>query len=132
MSLEQEITRRIQAAQHHRIIRFAHSDESGTDLSGLVHFALRIIARGDGNPCRHATALCKFGYGIQRRTGGSKMIDEVAKGGGADILAANQAQPVQALLVGEIKSPARARIHPLLPILPSVPLIMRLILSLCR
>ncbi len=63
---------------------------------------------------------------LERRAGAAETVDQHAKCARADIVAADELQPVEALFVGK----ANAR-HGDFPILPSVPAINRSMLGLC-
>ena len=86
--------------------------------------ALRIAGLADGDEC-HAELLRRFdltfsrfartnlrrrgtttprqrGQGLERGAGAAEMIDEGAEGARPDVLAADEAQPVEALFVGEV------------------------------
>src|ERR1700719_3666591 len=62
----------------------------------LSRFARKDLRR------RCATTPRQRGQGFERGAGAAEMIDEGAKCARPDVLAANEAQPVEALFVGEV------------------------------
>ena len=86
---------------------------------------LGLGAAGDFPRCTPA-APRKVRQGLERRRRAAIMVDQGSEGARADILGADQAQPVEALLIGE-----GSAAQPFCPILPSVPSSSRLMFSLC-
>ena len=69
-------------------------------------------------PDAPAAALGEARAGVERRRGAAEAVDQVAEGDRADVLAADQAQPGEPLLVGEARRRRRARrVHRCCPIL---------------
>ena len=84
-----------------RIAGFADGDERDVEFSRGVHLTLSLVARTNLRRSPTATPRQR-GQGLERRAGAAEMIDEGAKRARPDILAADETQPVEALLVGEV------------------------------
>ena len=89
-----------------RIAGFADGDERDVEFSRGVHLTLSLVARTNLRR-RRAAAPRQRGQGLKRRAGAAEMIDESAKRPRSDVLAADEAQPVEALLVGEVDAMCR-------------------------
>jgi hypothetical protein len=63
--------------------------------------ALRILARGDAGGTLGAAAAGKLGKRRQCGARAAVVIDQRAEGAWADVVAADEAQPIEPLLVGE-------------------------------
>jgi hypothetical protein len=64
-----------------------------------LELALRLLARGDAGRTLGAAAAGKIGKRRKRGARAAVMIDERAEGPRADVVAADQAQPIEPLLV---------------------------------
>ena len=84
-----------------RIAGFADGDERDAEFSRGVDLTLGRVARTNLRRRRAATPRQR-GQGLKRGARAAEMIDEGAKRARPDILAADEAQPVEALLVGEM------------------------------
>jgi hypothetical protein len=89
--------------QAFRILGLANGDKRNVELSCGVDLTLGRVART--NLRRQPTAAPRQrGQGLKRGARPAEMIDEGAKRARPDILAADEAQPVEALLVGKVDS----------------------------
>ena len=127
IALDGEKRRRaVDLAQGRRIVRLADADEAGAETMGAGKLLFRFghgWRRGSRGWSRRAR---QFGQHFKRRFGRAEMIDEVAKGRGADIVAADQPQPGNPLSFRQrnpVPSCADVDMHPIpsAPILLSVP-----------
>ena len=125
----------IDHAKPRRIIRFAQRDQGGILAARLGKLALGVFQRIDFSRPFGATAPGESRKRLERRARSAKMIDERAKGARTDILAANEAQPVEPLLVGQAHAFAGVcdphALSALVPIRCSVPASSRAILPRC-
>ena len=117
--------------QLRRIIRLAHADEPRAHARDGLHLALGLVQRHGADGPRAAAPDIEVGQHFQRIGGGTAEQDQVAESDGADIVGADEAQPVEPLAVGKANTVFRLRtfFHPLAPILLSVPARSRLILA---
>src|SRR5207253_1071211 len=83
-----------------RIIGFAQGDERGAELGGGGKLALGVRPRADAAWPRRAAAPRQLRQGGKRGAGAAVMVDEGAERARPDMLAADQAQPVELLRVG--------------------------------
>src|SRR5580692_4454674 len=83
-----------------RIAGFADGDECHAELLRGFHLLLGRFARTNLR-CRPTATPRQRGQGLERGAGAAEMIDEGAKRAWPDVLAADQAQPVEPLLVGQ-------------------------------
>jgi hypothetical protein len=84
-----------------RIVRFAECDQCQPKRAGRVELALGLRARAYASRARRPAAARQFG---QRLDGGARtaeMFDEGVKRARPDILAADEAQPIEPLLVAQ-------------------------------
>src|SRR6202030_4177712 len=89
--------------QAFRIIGLANGDKRNVELSRGVDLTLGCVARTN---LRRSPppAPRQRGQGLKRGTGAAEVIDKGAKSPRPDILAADEAQPVEPLFVGEVDS----------------------------
>jgi hypothetical protein len=115
-----------------RVVILGNCDETSAQSVKLVHLALCSVDRADAD--RPPAALGEFGGRLDRRGRTPKMAKECAKGGRPDTIAADQAQPVEPLVVGELRGRAPLVVggHAFWPILLSVPAISRWMLPAWR
>ncbi len=107
MSTHRKQRRRvIDHLQAFRIAGFADGDERDVEFSRGVHLTLSRLPRTNLRRSR-AAAPRQRGQGLKRGAGTAEMIDEGAKRARSDVLAADEAQPVEALLVGEVDAVRR-------------------------
>jgi hypothetical protein len=87
--------------QAFRIAGFADGDERNAKLLRGFDLTLDRFARTN---LRRSSAAAprQLGQGLERRAGAAEMIDEGAKRARPDVLAADEAEPVEPLLVGEM------------------------------
>ena len=91
-----------------RIVGLADGDERDVELSRGVRSHAR-PRRANKSAARAAAATARQrGQRLERRAGAAEMIDQGAKRARPDILAADQPQPVDALLVGQANALRRA------------------------
>ena len=111
--------------QRARVFGFALRHEAPAEPRGRHELALGLGAARDleAGTTRPAADLRQ---GVERRAGAAILVDEPAKGARPDAFAADEAQPVESLLVAE-RDPA----HPFCPIRPSVPARRRAMLAWC-
>ena len=84
-----------------RIVGLAERDEAGTDPFGGGDLPLGLFAAADAQrPCR-AAATRQIRQRRERGPGATAMIDEGAESARPDILAADEAQPVEPLAVAQ-------------------------------
>jgi hypothetical protein len=95
--------------QAFRIAGFADGDECHAEVLRGFHLLLGQFARTDLRRRGAATARQR-GQRFKRGAGAAEMIDQGAKRPRPDVLAANEAQPVEALFVGEMDG-IRAFVH---------------------
>ena len=156
----QQRRRIVDHLQARRIIRLAERDEVDAARARRFQFGFGVLARTDARRPRCAAAAGERGQGAKRCARAAIMIDQVAEGARADIVGADEAQPVEPLLLAQSHSlaqrrpPARYRVSiaqraahynrvwrittqgqeggvDFAPILPSLPLSRRAILARC-
>ena len=116
--------RGVDGAQGRGIIRLAERDEARAEPRGLIPFPQDGVARRHD----HSAALAlpdQIGQRPQRGGSVAMTLHKGAKSARPDILAADQVQPVELLLVRQAR-----RLHAFLPIRPSVPSRSRAMFSL--
>ena len=84
-----------------RIVRLAERDEAGADARGGGDLPLRFRAGVDPQRPRRAATPRQLRQRRERRTGATAVIDEGTEGARPDILAADEAQPVEPLAVAQ-------------------------------
>jgi hypothetical protein len=104
-----------------RIVALAEGDEAGTQPGELRHFLFGGVDRADAD--RPPASPGELRHRLDRRGGAAKMIEELAEGRRSDPVAANEAQPGEALRVVEPfgAAPRVVGAHAFWPILLSVP-----------
>jgi len=120
----------VQGFEKRWIAGFADTDETCAGLAGLFHLRLRFRGGCNAHQPVDAAGNHQFGQHFECRLGRTEAVDQIAKGGGADILRADQAQPGNPLPVAETKRGCPPA-HPLAPIRPSVPAKSREMLARC-
>ncbi|MBB3978097.1 hypothetical protein GGQ64_003311 [Rhizobium azooxidifex] len=89
----------VDLAQECWVVRLADTDEGCAVPLRYVEFALGLGAARDPDRPDGAAAAGKLRQHLQRRLGRAAMVDQVAEGDGADIVAADQPQPGDPLSV---------------------------------
>ena len=87
--------------QPRRIAGFAQGHERDAELLRRRDLALRIVARANLRRAAGAAAPRQRRQRLERGARAAEMIDQGAKRARADIRAADKAEPVEALLVGQ-------------------------------
>ncbi len=83
------------------IIVFAERDENGAEFLRGGDLLFRLGARADVRRAAAAAAAGKPRQRLKRRSRAAEMIDQCAERPRPDILAANEPQPVEPLLIGQ-------------------------------
>src|SRR5262249_14176850 len=111
---------------------FSDGNEPCAALPGSVKFGLRLLDRWDPRKMRSASRDHEFRQHLQCEFRRAESVDEIAKGGGSNVLGADQPKPVDPLPVAEARG-ARGRVisHPFVPIRASVPESRREIFARC-
>ena len=86
--------------QPQRVVRFAERDEMHVEGARRLQLGGGFLGRADASGPRRAAAAGKRGQSVKRGARAAEMIDQLAEGARPDILGADQAQPVDPLLVG--------------------------------
>ena len=86
--------------QAFRIAGFADGDERHAEVLRRFDFLFGRFARTDLRR-RPTAAPRQRGQGVERGTGAAEMIDKGAECARSNVLAADEAQPVEPLLVGQ-------------------------------
>jgi hypothetical protein len=84
-----------------RIVGLAERDEAGADARGGRDLLLGVLAGADAQRPSRAAAARQLRQRRERRTGAAAVIDEGTEGARPDILAADEAQPVEPLAVAQ-------------------------------
>ena len=93
--------------ERRRIALLAHGHEMGAGAFGGLKLGLGLSLGEDAD--RGAAAAARQGrQGVERRLGAAELIDQRAEGRRADILAADQPEPAQALAVAQLDRRAGA------------------------
>ena len=99
-------------------------------LQRFFDLALDLLDAGDADRPAGAAAAREVGQGGERRRRAAAAIEQRAEGARADVLAADQPQPVETLAVAETRlDQPRGHGQPFLPILVSVPASRRAMLA---
>ena len=96
-----ERRRAVDLRQAKRIGGFAGGDELRAELLRGFDLARRVGARADADRTRRSAAPRQIGQGAQRRPRAAVALEQRGEGARPDILAADQPQPVEPLLVGQ-------------------------------
>ena len=83
------------------IIRLAQRQQGHAERLRRRHLALGVLARVDARGTPRAAAAGKIGQRRERGAGATAVIDQGAEGARPDMVAADEAQPVEALFVGQ-------------------------------
>ena len=86
--------------QARRIVRLPERDQAHAKRAGGLQLALGVGTRIDAGG-RGAAAPRQIRHRLERRARAAVMVDERAEGARADIVAADELQPVEPLLVGQ-------------------------------
>ena len=84
-----------------RIFRLCERDESDAERLRRLELALAVVAGMDAGGAARAAAAGKIGERRQRRAGAAVMVDQRPEGARADIVAADEAKPIEPLLLGQ-------------------------------
>jgi hypothetical protein len=84
-----------------RIIRLAQRQQGHAEPLGRSELALGVLARVDARGPRRAAAAGEIGQGREGGAGSAAVINQGAEGARPDMVAADEAQPVEALFVGQ-------------------------------
>jgi hypothetical protein len=84
-----------------RIFRLSERDESDAERLRRLELALAVVAGMDAGGAARAAAAGKTGERRQRRAGAAVMVDQRAEGARADIVAADEAKPIEPLLLAQ-------------------------------
>jgi hypothetical protein len=93
--------RGIDLPQQRRVVGLAERDEAHAELARGDELTLDVVGRGDADRAAGAAAPGEIRQRLQRRPRPAAIGDERAEGARADIFRPDEAQPVEALLVGE-------------------------------
>ncbi len=107
------------------IIGLAHGDEAHAQPGRCRHLLFGLRPAGDLQE-QASPAAGEIRQGLKGRGRAAVLIDQGPEGSGADILRADEAKPVETLLIRQNHGA-----YPFCPILPSVPARRRLMFSLC-
>src|SRR5690606_4921296 len=115
-----------------RVVRLPHSNQTSTGSFDGFKLALCVIQGRDADRTRAAASDVEIGQHFYRARSRAAKQNQIAKRDRADIVGSDETQPVETLAVGEANSSFRIRtfLHPLAPILLSVPFRRRVILVL--
>jgi hypothetical protein len=95
----QQWRRGVDLAQGRRIFRLSQGDQQRAKAQSGLHLALAISAGGQTYRSGASGAFHQRGQRFQRRAGAAELVDQRAKSTGADVVAADQLQPVEPLFV---------------------------------
>jgi hypothetical protein len=95
--------------QPRRKIRLAKRDEIDATRPRRFQFCLGVLARTDARRCRGAAAAGERGQGAKRGARATIVIDQVAEGARTDIVGADEAQPIEPLLLAQSHAFAQRR-----------------------
>ena len=90
--------------QAQRVVRLAGRHQADTHRGGRLELALGIGARTDAGRTRRAASAGELRQALERRFGTAAMLQQRPEGAWSDVLAADQPQPVDPVLVGEAES----------------------------
>ena len=98
--------RRIDLPQQRRVVRLAKCDKAHAEFARGDELALDVFGRCDADRARRAAAPREIRQRLQRRPRPAAIGDERPESARSDVLRPNEAQPVEALLVGKTRSRA--------------------------
>ena len=84
-----------------RIVRLPERDESDAERFRRLELALGVLAGMDARGAARAAAAGKIGERRQRRACAAVVVDQRAEGARADIVAADEAKPIEPLLLAQ-------------------------------
>ena len=84
-----------------RIFRLSERDESDAERLRRLELALAVLAGMDAGGAARAAAAGKSGERRQRRACAAIVVDQRAEGARADIVAADEAKPIEPLLLAQ-------------------------------
>jgi hypothetical protein len=84
-----------------RIVGLPQRDESDAEGFRRLELALGVLAGVDADGTARAAAAGEIGQRRQRRAGAAVMVDQRAEGAWADIVAADEAKPIEPLLLAQ-------------------------------
>jgi hypothetical protein len=88
-------------AQAVRIVRLAQRQQGDAESPGRRELALGVLARVHARGTACAAAAGEIGQGREGGSGAAAVIDQGAEGARPDMVAADEAQPVETLFVGQ-------------------------------
>jgi len=91
----------VDGRQLRRIFVLAEGHQRNAHLGRRRELCLSFLARANPHRPRRAAAPGEIGQRLERRTGAAAVIKERAEGARSDVLGTDEAQPVEALVVGE-------------------------------
>src|SRR5205823_4511186 len=89
-----------------RIVALTQRDQADVEGGGGRELTLGLAARMDARRAAGAAAARQVGQGSERRARTAVMLEQGAERARADMVAANEAQPVEPLLVGDAHAAA--------------------------
>src|SRR5258707_1589442 len=101
----------VEHGEPRRIPRFARCNQTDAELFAGRQLSSRILLAANPSRARRAAAPRQVGQPLQRCPRAAEMIDQRTKRARPDIVTADQPQPVDALLVGQMRCTRGFDVH---------------------
>jgi len=123
--------RAVDLPQQRRVLGVAGDDEANAHRPRRLDLAQRLVAVRDAYRAPLERARDKLRQRLEGSRGAAVTVDQFAESARTDVLASDQAQPIEQLPIGQTARRFARRCHAFCPMRLSVPEINRAIFSLC-